>query len=101
MKILVTGGCGFIGSNYLNVAVRNYPNITFHNIDRLDYCASLSNLTVRDYINYKFYELVLAKDILGKGYQDQELINLYISNFFPESSTKNKMLIINFINKIF
>ena len=55
-NILVTGGCGFIGSNYLNVAVRNYPNITFHNIDRLDYCASLSNVTVRDHPNYRFYE---------------------------------------------
>ena len=54
-NILVTGGCGFIGSNFLNFYVKMYPNIIFHNIDKLDYCANINNLDINNYPNYKFY----------------------------------------------
>lgn len=54
-NILVTGGCGFIGSNFLNYCVKIYNNIIFHNVDKLDYCANLNNLEVSNYPNYKFY----------------------------------------------
>ena len=37
MNILVTGGCGFIGSNYLNYAVNKYPQNKFINIDAMYY----------------------------------------------------------------
>ena len=51
MNILVTGGCGFIGSNFINyVGLHQDWNII--NIDRLDYCASESNVKVKQ--NYKF-----------------------------------------------
>lgn len=53
-SILLTGGCGFIGSNVLNYLVEKYPEIFFVNLDRLDYCANLKNLTVSDKENYKF-----------------------------------------------
>lgn len=53
-NVLITGGCGFIGSNIVNYFVSKYPEINFFNIDRLDYCASQKNITVNDHINYKF-----------------------------------------------
>jgi UDP-glucose 4,6-dehydratase len=53
-NVLVTGGAGFIGSGYLNHMVAKYPQINFVNLDRLDYCASLKNVTVADAANYKF-----------------------------------------------
>lgn len=53
-SVLVTGGCGFIASAYLNYMVPKYPAVTFVNIDRLDYCASLKNITVSEASNYSF-----------------------------------------------
>jgi dTDP-glucose 4,6-dehydratase len=52
MKILVTGGCGFIGSNFINYHSEKYPNDVIVNIDRIDYCASEDN--VKPTKNYKF-----------------------------------------------
>lgn len=43
-KILVTGGAGFIGSNFLLYMVPRYPQVTFINLDKLSYAADLSNL---------------------------------------------------------
>ena len=43
-KILVTGGCGFIGSNFLNIMVPKYKKIRFLNIDKLTYAGKLDNL---------------------------------------------------------
>lgn len=43
-KALVTGGCGFIGSNFLNIMKERYPDIEFVNIDKLDYCSNIHNV---------------------------------------------------------
>lgn len=58
MNILVTGGCGFIGSNFLNFAIRKYKNYNFINIDAMYYCASHENIDeeCRNATNYKFIE---------------------------------------------
>ena len=53
-SVLVTGGAGFIASNFLNYMVVKYPDVKFINLDRLDYCASLKNIEVADRNNYKF-----------------------------------------------
>src|SRR3989338_9054413 len=52
--ILVTGGAGFIGSNYLNWAVAKYPQYFFINLDALTYAADLKNIAVADAPNYVF-----------------------------------------------
>lgn len=41
---LVTGGCGFIASNFLNIMKVKYPEINFVNIDKMDYCSNLTNV---------------------------------------------------------
>src|SRR6056300_1402822 len=41
---LVTGGCGFIGSNFLNLMKEKYPEINFVNIDKIDYCSNIHNV---------------------------------------------------------
>ena len=53
-NILITGGCGFIGSNFLNYLVPKYTNTRFFNIDKLYYCAKESNVKIQDYHNYNF-----------------------------------------------
>ena len=44
MNLLVTGGCGFIGSNFINYIAKKYPNYFIVNIDALYYCASETNV---------------------------------------------------------
>ena len=41
---LVTGGCGFIASNFLNLMKEKYPEIKFINLDKLDYCSNVHNV---------------------------------------------------------
>ena len=53
-RILVTGGAGFIGSNFLNYAVKKYPRELFINVDLLTYAADLRNITVALDKNYRF-----------------------------------------------
>jgi dTDP-glucose 4,6-dehydratase len=43
-NVLVTGGCGFIASNFLNIMKKRYPEIHFVNIDKLDYCSNVENV---------------------------------------------------------
>ena len=55
MKILVTGGAGFIGANFLNLLVPRHPEHSFVNFDALTYAAnprSLAELEGRK--NYTF-----------------------------------------------
>ena len=44
MRILVTGGAGFIGSNFLNASVPRHPDWQFINLDKLTYAANPRNL---------------------------------------------------------
>ena len=53
-KILVTGGAGFIGSNYLNKYVAKYPDYFFINVDALTYAGNLDNIEVKKRNNYVF-----------------------------------------------
>lgn len=42
--LFITGGCGFIGSNFINYFATKYPNINIINLDALYYCADLNNV---------------------------------------------------------
>jgi dTDP-glucose 4,6-dehydratase len=55
MKILVTGGAGFIGSNFILYMMREHPDYQIVNLDALTYAGNLRNLeSVQDNPNYKF-----------------------------------------------
>jgi dTDP-glucose 4,6-dehydratase len=44
MKLLVTGGCGFIGSNFVRYMLETHPDDTVVNLDKLTYAGNLENL---------------------------------------------------------
>lgn len=55
MKILVTGGAGFIGGNFVHYMVNKYPEDMIVNLDLLTYAGNLETLKpVEDKPNYKF-----------------------------------------------
>lgn len=55
-NILVTGGCGFIGSNFINYYFEKNSNINIINLDAMYYCASITNVkeTIRTNNRYTF-----------------------------------------------
>ena len=44
MKLLITGGCGFIGSNFIRYMFKKNPSYKIVNLDKLTYCGNLCNL---------------------------------------------------------
>lgn len=90
-KFLITGGAGFIGTNYLNFVVKKYPRDFFVCIDSLTYASNYNNIkTLEAEDNYKFYEIDIknGKEIL-------ELFKLekfdYVINFAAESHVDNSI----------
>jgi len=67
MKILITGGAGFIGSHVVRLFVTKYPDYQIYNLDALTYAGNLENL--RDIENAPNYNFVKG-DIV-----DAEFIN--------------------------
>jgi dTDP-glucose 4,6-dehydratase len=73
MKILVTGGAGFIGSNFIRYLVEKYKDYQVVNLDKLTYAGNLENL--RDVENNPNYEFIkgdigdyrLVEEILQRG----------------------------------
>jgi len=56
-KLLVTGGCGFIGSNFIRIALKTLPNCSFVNLDKLTYAGNPANLTsVAEDPRYRFVQ---------------------------------------------
>ena len=55
MKILITGGAGFIGGNFVHYMINKYPDYEIVNLDALTYAGNLETLRdVQDKKNYKF-----------------------------------------------
>jgi dTDP-glucose 4,6-dehydratase len=47
-KLLVTGGCGFIGSNFVRLQLESYPEVEIVNVDALTYAGNPENLADLD-----------------------------------------------------
>ena len=57
MKLLITGGAGFIGSCFIKQTLINHPDYKIINLDKLTYCGNLSNLhNIKNNPNYKFIQ---------------------------------------------
>lgn len=74
MNILVTGGAGFIGSNFLLMMVEQYPEDRFINVDALTYAGNIKNLAnIQNKENYVFYRMdIRDRDNLDKIFYWEE-----------------------------
>jgi len=55
VKLLITGGAGFIGSHVIRLFVEKYPDYQIYNLDKLTYAGNLENLTdIENRENYHF-----------------------------------------------
>lgn len=91
MKILVTGGAGFIGSNYLHYAVDKYPEDTFVCIDALTYAGNYHNLEpILDQPNFRFVKLdITDRDGVFRLFEVEHFDQ--VINFAAESHVDNSI----------
>lgn len=82
---LVTGGAGFIGSNFIEYVLNKNKDIYVINLDKLTYAGNLQNLDrAKDKPNYKFIQMdVCDKEALDKVFKDNSID--YVVNFAAES----------------
>jgi len=67
-QLLVTGGMGFIGSNFIRYMLKEHDDIKITNLDKLTYAGNPSNLKGLDEKRYKFVEGdVCDKDVVDKA----------------------------------
>lgn len=71
MKLIVTGGAGFIGSNLILYLHKNYPDVEIVNIDKLTYASDLSYLeSIKQSDRYRFKKLdIVDRDALHDFFQ--------------------------------
>jgi len=96
-SILVTGGAGFIGSNYLNTIVPRYPNYRFINIDALTYAADLKNVTISDAPNYVFIQADIRDtaqlETTWKEYSPTDVIHFAAESHVDNSITGPRIFV--------
>jgi dTDP-glucose 4,6-dehydratase len=90
MKLLVTGGAGFIGSNFVQYILEKYPDYEVANLDALTYAGSLDNL--KDVVDNPRHRFVHGR------IEDGELVDSLMAgidvvvNFAAESHVDRSIL---------
>jgi dTDP-glucose 4,6-dehydratase len=97
-KLLVTGGAGFIGSNFVRMVLSEHPDCFIVNLDKLTYAGNLENLTgLENHPNHKFIrgdicDGALIEDIIGE-YKIDVIINFAAESHVDRSITAPKVFI--------
>jgi len=76
MRLLVTGGCGFIFSNFIRYMLHKYPDYHIINLDKLTYCGNIENTSdFKQNKNYRFIKGdICDKKLVGKITKDVDVI---------------------------
>lgn len=85
MKLFVTGGAGFIGSNFIQYMLKKYSDISIINFDKLTYAGNLESLkSVENLPNYSFVKGDICNSELVNQVIQQEKVDVIV-NFAAES----------------
>lgn len=84
-KFLVTGGAGFIGSNFLNIMVKKYPSNFYVCLDALTYAGNLENIKdISLLLTFKFVQgNICDKDLVFSLFEQEKFD--YVINFAAET----------------
>lgn len=90
-KFLITGGAGFIGSNYLHYVVDKYLEDEFVCLDALTYAGNYNNIKeLEEKTNYKFVKMdIRDKDAILELFKKEKFD--YVINFAAESHVDNSI----------
>lgn len=92
MRVLITGGCGFIGSNFIRYVLREHPDRKIVNLDKLTYAGNLANLAdIANDPRYKFVKGDIAdRELVNRLFQEEEFDA--VVNFAAESHVDRSIL---------
>jgi dTDP-glucose 4,6-dehydratase len=91
MKLLVTGGAGFIGSNFILYFLKQNPDVEIVNLDVLTYAGNLENLTaVENNPRYSFVKGDIADAAVVRGVMEQGIDA--VVNFAAESHVDRSIM---------
>ena len=90
-NILITGGAGFIGSNFVPYFVNKYKEYRIINLDKLTYAGNLENLSeIKDSPNYIFIKGdICDKELVQNIFQEYDING--VINFAAESHVDNSI----------
>lgn len=91
MKVLVTGGAGFIATNFMYYMVNKYPEYDFVNLDPLTYAGNYNNIKdLEGKPNYKFVKGdITDREFIDKLFEEEKFD--WVVNFAAESHVDNSI----------
>lgn len=93
MKLLVTGGAGFIGSHFILYWMKHYPQDSIINVDKLTYAGNIENLKEVDQLpNYRFVHADICDvEAMDKAMRDTDIVVHFAAETHVDRSIMNPL----------
>jgi len=95
MKMIVTGGAGFIGANFVHYTVNNYPNYEITVLDKLTYAGNRANLApIEDKITFIQGD-ICDMDLVNKLVAENDLVVHFAAESHNDNSLRDPWPFVN------
>ena len=96
MRLLITGGAGFMGSNFIRYIINKYPTYEIINLDKLTYAGNLENL--KDVENNPNYQFVMGDicdiELVDNIVKDVDIIVHFAAESHVDRSIQNSHIFV-------